>query len=186
MQQRRPPRQTRDGAEKPFELPLRGSILSLGGVEVRVAPLERWRVDCRAELVHFVPPHTGASHPCIDLDVEWALAARRPFENAAGIAERGRQLVAVIRVEQLRARRHEDEDGPGDTGRAQLGPFFDCGDAVAPGIELLEGLGYEDGSNPVRIGLDDREEPSACYLCYRSGVVDEGFHVHFHPGLALR
>ena len=94
--------------------------------------------------------------------------------------------MAVVFVEQLCPRRHEDENRPGDAGRTQLGTFVDRSDAVAPGIELLEGLRYENGSDPVRISLDDREEPSACYLCYRSGVVDEGFHVHFHPGLALR
>src|SRR5881396_162638 len=107
---------------------------------MRVAPLERRRIHCCAELVDLIPAHTGASHPRIDLDMERTLAARGPFEDAAGVAERRSQLMAVVLVEQSRARGHEDKDRPRDAGRAHLGTFFDLRDAVAPGIERLEGL----------------------------------------------
>src|SRR6266478_7092543 len=82
VQQRRSPRQPRDRAEEPFELPLRRAVPSLGGVEVRVAPLERRRVDRCPQLLDLVPAHPGASHSRIDLDMEGALAARGPFEDA--------------------------------------------------------------------------------------------------------
>ena len=114
--------------------------MPVGRLEVRVASFERRRVERLAQLVDLVPAHAGAPHSRVDLDMERTVATRRPFENAAGVAERRGQLMAVVRIEQSRARRHEHEDGPRDAGRAQLRTFFDRGDAVAPGIELLEGL----------------------------------------------
>src|SRR5258705_12358416 len=107
---------------------------------MRVAPLERRRIHGFAELVDLIPAHTGASHTRIDLDMERTLAARGPFEDGAGVAERRSQLMAGGLVEQSRARRHEDKDRPRDSGRAQGGTFFDRRDAAAPGIERLEGL----------------------------------------------
>src|SRR5204862_1124740 len=103
---------------------------------------ERRRIDRALQLVHFIPADPGATHPGVDLDAEGPLTARRPFADTARIAERGGQLVLVVLVEPLRARGHEDENGSRDAGGTQLRAFFDCRDAVAPGIELLEGLGY--------------------------------------------
>ena len=94
--------------------------------------------------------------------------------------------MAVVILESARAGRAEDENWPRDAGRTQLGTFFDRRDALAPGVGRLEALTYKGGPAPVRVGFDEREEPSACYLCYRSGVVDEGVHVHFDPGFAAR
>src|SRR5258705_12345588 len=99
---------------------------------MRVAPLERRRIHCCAELVDLIPAHTGASHARIDLDMEGTLA-RGPFEDAARVAERRSQLMAVGLVEQSRARRHEGKDRPRDAGHPQAGPFFDRPDTVAPG-----------------------------------------------------
>src|SRR5258706_13356520 len=109
---------------------------------MRVAPLERRRIDGLAQLLDLVPTDAGASHPGIDLDMEGALAARGPFEDATGVAERRSQVMAGVLGEQLGTGRHENEDRPGDSGPAQLESFVDCGDAVAPRIELLEGFRY--------------------------------------------
>jgi len=112
MEHRGPPRQAFHRAEKPFELLLRRPIAAVGRVQMRVAAFQRRRVHRFAQLFDFVPPHAGPTHARVDLDMEGTLAARRPFENVARIAERRRQLVAVIRVEPLRSGGHEDEDGP--------------------------------------------------------------------------
>src|SRR6185436_1570836 len=111
-------------------------------MEMRVATLERGRVDRRFQLVDFVPPHPGPAHPRIDLDMEGALAPRCPLENAACFPEHGSQLIPVVVVEALGARGHEDENRPRDAGRPQFGALFDRRDTIAPGIERLEGLRY--------------------------------------------
>jgi hypothetical protein len=48
----------------------------------------------------------------------------------------------IVLVEPLRAGGHEDENGTRDPGRTQRSAFVERRDAVAPGIELLEGLRY--------------------------------------------
>jgi hypothetical protein len=74
-------------------------------MKVRVTPFERRRIDRCSQLVHFVPTDAGASHAGVDLDMEGAVATRRPFENAAGVAQRRRQLIAIVCVEQIGASR---------------------------------------------------------------------------------
>src|SRR6266540_2414008 len=153
MQHGRPAWQPADGGQESLQLPLGRAVVALGGVEVGIASLERERVDALAQFVHLVPAHAGAAHSRIDLDVEGAVAARGPLEHAAPVAERRRQLMTLVLVEPLRACGHEDENRPRDAGRTQLDTLFDRRHAVAPGIELLEGLTYQGGSDPYALAL---------------------------------
>src|ERR1043166_1513772 len=109
-------------------------------MKMRITTLERGRIQSFPQLVHLVPAHARAPHPRIDFDVKGTVTARRPFEDTARIAERRGQLIPVVLIEPLCARGHEDENGTRDAGRTQFCAFFDRRDAVAPGIELLEGL----------------------------------------------
>jgi len=185
VQQRRPARQPLDRCQKLLELPFNRAVRAIRGVKLCVASLERRRVDCFAELVDFIPADAGAAHAGVDFQVKRMLAAGGPLEDAAGIAERGRELQTVVFVEQLRAGRHEDENRPRDPGGAELRAFLDRRDAVAPRVQRFQCPGYSDGSDPVGVGFDDGEEPCARGVCHSAGVFDEGSQVHFNPGSSL-
>ena len=184
MQHGRPPRQPPHGQAEPLKLRFRGAVLALGRVKLGVATLEVRRVEQVRQGLHVVPAHAAPPHAGIDLEVERAAArpARDPGGDGALVPQRRREPLRAARVEQVGAGRREDEHRARDTGGAQLGALLDRGDAVAPGIERLERPRNGNGSHPVRVRLDDREEPRARHTRDGAGVFDDRGEVHFDPG----
>ena len=150
-------------------------------MELGVAALEVRRVRRVAHRVDLIPPHARASHPGVDLQVKGALAARGPLGDRPRVAKHWREPEAIELVEQPGLPRHEHDHGAGDPGRAQLGPFVDRRDPVAPGVDPFQGLRHGDGSHPVGVGLHHREEPRAGDPGHRAGVLDDGGEVHLDP-----
>ena len=72
-----------------------------------------------------------------------------------------------------------------DARSAKLVALADGRDAVAPWLERLERARHGDGAEPVRVGLDHREERHARTFRERDRISAQRAQIDFDPGALL-
>jgi hypothetical protein len=159
-------------------------------MEVRVRPLRRLgaqgvvaerRVECDHQIADGVPAHAGPVHPGVDRQVPTRTADRPPGHDVLDAVQRGREPGAE-RARQLgREQRREHHHAPPDPGRTKRLPLGDARHAVRPRLHRLERSRDGDRAEPVRVGLDHREDRAPRARSHLACVAHERTEIDIEP-----